>query len=133
MDIAERIIEKNAHGDLVPDDLGFLVESDIADDPAHLCQYLLVRILKRMGRPYRCNQVLYLNGEEIGYKGEPIRNIKTAILRYIDSPMPVKLSDMQIQWLYNRLYELSARLDDNLIQVGESLFFDIEEGVFKHE
>lgn len=133
MDIAERIIEKNAHGDLVQDDLGFLVESDIADDPARLCQYLLVRILKRMGRPYRCNQVLYLNGEEIGYKGEPIRNIKTAILRYIDSPMPVKLSDMQIQWLYNRLYELSARLDDSLIQVGESLFYDIDEGVFKHE
>lgn len=133
MDIAERIIEKNANGDLVQDDLGFLVESDIADDPARLCQYLLVRILKRMGRPYRCNQVLYLNGEEIGYKGEPIRNIKTAILRYIDSPMPVKLSDMQIQWLYNRLYELSARLDDSLIQVGESLFYDIDEGVFKHE
>lgn len=133
MDIAERIIEKNAHGDLVQDDIGFLVESDIADDPARLCQYLLVRILKRMGRPYRCNQVLYLNGEEIGYKGEPIRNIKTAILRYIDSPMPVKLSDMQIQWLYNRLYELSARLDDSLIQVGESLFYDIDEGVFKHE
>lgn len=133
MDIAERIIEKNAHGDLVQDDLGFLVESDIADDPARLCQYLLVRILKRMGRPYLCNQVLYLNGEEIGYKGEPIRNIKTAILRYIDSPMPVKLSDMQIQWLYNRLYELSARLDDSLIQVGESLFYDIDEGVFKHE
>lgn len=133
MDIAEKIIEKNAHGDLVQDDLGFLVEKDIADDPARLCQYLLVRILKRMGRPYRCNQVLYLNGEEIGYKGEPIRNIKTAILRYIDSPMPVKLSDMQIQWLYNRLYELSARLDDSLIQVGESLFYDIDEGVFKHE
>ena len=133
MDIAERIIEKNAHGDLVQDDLGMLVESDIVDDPARLCQYLLVRILKRKGRPYRCNQVLYIDGEEIGYKGEPIRNIKTAILRYIDSPMPVKLSDMQIQWLYNRLYELSARLDDSLIQVGESLFYDIEEGVFKHE
>ena len=133
MDIAERIIENGEHGDLEHDDLGMLVEKNISDDPAQLCQYLLVRILKRMGRPYRCNQVLYLNGEEIGYKGEPIRSIKTSILRYIDSPMPVKLSDMQIQWLYNRLYDLSARLDDDLIQVAEHMYFNVKEGTFEYD
>lgn len=133
MDIAEKIIEQGEHGDLVQDDLGMLVEKNIADDPARLCQYLLVRILKRKGRPYRYNQILFIDGEEIGCKGEPIRNIKTAILRYIDSPMPVKLSDMQIQWLYNRLHELSTKMDDNLIQVGKNLYFNVEEGVFKYE
>lgn len=133
MDLAERIIEHGEDRDLVQDDLGMLVEKDIADDPAKLCRYLLVRILKRMGRPYRCNNVLYIKGEEIGYRGEPVRNIKSAILRYIDSPMPVKLSDMQIQWLYNRLYELSAPLDDNLVQVAEHMFFNIKKGIFEYE
>lgn len=133
MDLAEKIIEQGEDNNLVQDDLGMLVEKDIADDPAQLCRYLLVRILKRMGRPYHCNNVLYIKGEEIGFRGEPIRNIKTAILRYIDSPMPVKLSDMQIQWLYNRLYELSAPLDDNLIQVAEHMFFNIKKGIFEYE
>lgn len=133
MDLAEKIIEQGEDNNLVQDDLGMLVEKDIADDPAQLCRYLLVRILKRMGRPYRCNNVLYIKGEEIGYRGEPVRNIKTAILRYIDSPMPVKLSDMQIQWLYNRLYELSAPLDDNLIQVAEHMFFNVEKGIFEYD
>lgn len=131
MDIAEKIIEQGEHGGLVQDDLGMLVEKDIADDPTRLCRYLLARILKRMGRPYRCNQVLYVKGEEIGYMGEPIRGIKTAILRYIDSPMPVKLSDMQIQWLYNRLYELSTPLNNNIVQVAEHLVFNIENGEFE--
>lgn len=133
MDLAEKIIEQGEDNNLVQDDLGMLVEKDIADDHAQLCRYLLVRILKRMGRPYRCNNVLYIKGEEIGFRGEPIRNIKTAILRYIDSPMPVKLSDMQIQWLYNRLYELSAPLDDNLIQVAEHMFFNVEKGIFEYD
>lgn len=130
-DLAEKIIENGGRGNLVEDDLGLTVEENIADDPARLCRYLLVRILKRMGRPYRSNQTLYINGEEIGYRGEPIRGIKTAILRYIDSPIPVKLSDMQIQWLYNRLYELSAPLDNSVIQVAEHLFFDINKGEFE--
>lgn len=130
-DLAEKIIKNGGRGNLVEDDLGLTVEENIADDPARLCRYLLVRILKRMGRPYRSNQTLYINGEEIGYKGEPIRGIKTAILRYIDSPIPVKLSDMQIQWLYNRLYELSAPLDNSVIQVAEHLFFDVNKGEFE--
>lgn len=130
-DLAEKIIENGGRGNLVEDDLGLTVEENIADDPARLCRYLLVRILKRMGRPYRSNQTLYINGEEIGYRGEPIRGIKTAILRYIDSPIPVKLSDMQIQWIYNRLYELSAPLDNSVIQVAEHLFFDINKGEFE--
>lgn len=130
-DLAEKIIENGGRGNLVEDDLGLTVEENIADDPARLCRYLLVRILKRMGRPYRSNQTLYINGEEIGYRGEPIRGIKTAILRYIDSPIPVKLSDMQIQWLYNRLYELSAPLDNSVIQVAEHLFFDVDKGEFE--
>lgn len=130
-DLAEKIIKNGGRGNLVEDDLGLMVEENIADDPARLCRYLLVRILKRMGRPYRSNQTLYINGEEIGYKGEPIRGIKTAILRYIDSPIPVKLSDMQIQWLYNRLYELSAPLDNSVIQVAEHLFFDVNKGEFE--
>lgn len=130
-DLAEKIIENGGRGNLVEDDLGLTVEENIADDPARLCRYLLVRILKRMGRPYRSNQALYINGEEIGYRGEPIRGIKTAILRYIDSPIPVKLSDMQIQWLYNRLYELSAPLDNSIIQVAEHLFFDVNKGEFE--
>lgn len=130
-DLAEKIIKNGGRGNLVEDDLGLTVEENITDDPARLCRYLLVRILKRMGRPYRSNQTLYINGEEIGYKGEPIRGIKTAILRYIDSPIPVKLSDMQIQWLYNRLYELSAPLDNSVIQVAEHLFFNINKGEFE--
>ena len=130
-DLAEKIIKNGGRGNLVEDDLGLTVEENIADDPARLCRYLLVRILKRMGRPYRSNQTLYINGEEIGYRGEPIRGIKTAILRYIDSPIPVKLSDMQIQWLYNRLYELSAPLDNSVIQVAEHLFFDVNKGEFE--
>lgn len=130
-DLAEKIIKNGGRGNLVEDDLGLMVEENIADDPARLCRYLLVRILKRMGRPYRSNQTLYINGEEIGYRGEPIRGIKTAILRYIDSPIPVKLSDMQIQWLYNRLYELSAPLDNSVIQVAEHLFFDVNKGEFE--
>lgn len=133
-DLAERIVEKLDQGNpnnLVKDDLGLLVEENIADDPARLCRYLLVRILKKMGRPYRSNQTLYINGEEIGYKGEPIRGIKTAILRYIDSPIPVKLSDMQIQWLYNRLYELSTPLDNSVVQVSENLIFNINKGEFE--
>lgn len=130
-DLAERIIKNGERGNLVEDDLGLTVEENITDDPARLCRYLLVRILKRMGRPYRSNQTLYINGEEIGYKGEPIRGIKTAILRYIDSPIPVKLSDMQIQWLYNRLYELSAPLDNSVIQVAEHLFFNVNKGEFE--
>ena len=130
-DLAEKIIKNGGRGNLVEDDLGLTVEENITNDPARLCRYLLVRILKRMGRPYRSNQTLYINGEEIGYRGEPIRSIKTAILRYIDSPIPVKLSDMQIQWLYNRLYELSAPLDNSVIQVAENLFFDINKGEFK--
>lgn len=130
-DLAEKIIKNGERGNLVEDDLGLTVEENITDDPARLCRYLLVRILKRMGRPYRSNQTLYVNGEEIGYKGEPIRGIKTAILRYIDSPIPVKLSDMQIQWLYNRLYELSAPLDNSVIQVAEHLFFNVNKGEFE--
>lgn len=130
-DLAEKIIKNGERGNLVEDDLGLTVEENITDDPARLCRYLLVRILKRMGRPYRSNQTLYINGEEIGYKGEPIRGIKTAILRYIDSPIPVKLSDMQIQWLYNRLYELSAPLDNSVIQVAEHLFFNVNKGEFE--
>ena len=130
-DLAEKIIKNGGRGNLVEDDLGLTVEENIADDPARLCRYLLVRILKRMGRPYRSNQTLYINGEEIGYRGEPIRGIKTAILRYIDSPIPVKLSDMQIQWLYNRLHELSAPLDNSVIQVAEHLFFDVNKGEFE--
>ena len=126
MGIAEQIIAKASNPEsLIEDDLGFEVESDIADDPVKLCRYLLVRILKRMGRPYRINGILFINGEEIGSGGVPIRAIRTAILRYADCPLPVRISDMQIQWIYNRLFDLSAPMNNNMIRVAEHLVFNV--------
>lgn len=132
MGIAEKIIERAEQEEsLAQDDLGFLVERNIVDDPVRLCRYLLVRILRRMGRPYRINNLLFLNGEEIGSGGVPIRFIKTAILRYADCPLPVRLSEMQVQWIYNRLYDLSAPMNNNMIQVADHLVFNAEKGIFE--
>lgn len=131
MEIAEHIINGGGSGDLVEDDLGFLVERDITEDPTKLCRYLLVRILKRRGRPYRINDILYIGDEEIGYSGTPIRSIRTAMLRYIDCPLQVRITDMQIQWLYNRLFELSAKVNDRVIRVSNGLVFNIEKGIFE--
>ena len=134
MDIAEQIITNgSADGDLVQDDLGFLVERDIADHPTELCRYMLVRILKRKGRPYTHGGALYIGGELIGYGEEPRKDFPTLALRYIDSTLPVRLTQMQIQWLYNRLFDLAAPLNDDLIQVGTNLFFNVERGEFEYD
>lgn len=134
MDLADRIISNASKPDnLVQDDLGFLVEEDIAEHPTELCRYMLVRILKRKGRPYRHSGALYLGDDLIGYNDCPRKDFPTLALRYIDSTMPVKLTPMQIQWLYNRLFDLAGQLDDNLIQVGANLFFNIEKGEFEYD
>lgn len=135
MDLAEKIIENQgkSDGDMYVDDLGFLVETDIANDPAKLCNYLLVRVLKKHGRPYRENGVMYIDGIHIGYGRTPDKMFPTTILRLIDSPLPAKVSNMQIMWMYNRLFDISTRLNNNIIQVSRDLVFNLETSEFERK
>lgn len=118
-------------GDMHIDDLGLAVEDGICNDPAKLCNYLLVRILKKHGRPYRDQGIMYINGNSLGKTNNPDKNFANTLLRLIDSPLPVKITNIQIMWFFNRLFDMSTPLDNNVIQVSDDLVFNMNKGKFE--
>lgn len=128
MNLAEYIIEANeqehsrANNDTAPegyytDDMGYWVEQDIRKDREKFAKYILYRCLRRHDDIYKWRGDLY--------SGHTILSPTTqCIIRLAD--VCDMITPAQAIWVYNRLMDIAAELDETKIRVSNDMYWDIE-------
>lgn len=100
------------------DDMGYLVELNLAENKARYAEYLLFRILRRHPNLYMRYGRLYCGHRLLSGSTQEV-------LELADSP-DARCRAGQAAWIFNRLRELAPEIDETKILVAPGLYWDTD-------